>query len=68
MFKHDQEVLRSENKTLIDKLNANQVQNDHRERLRQLAMSVDSMIGKLDLISQLNEQAKRNDVFKEQLH
>ena len=68
MFKYDQDVLRQENKTLSDKLTQGVIGNDSKERFRLLASQMNTMIHKLDLILSLNDQAKKNDIFKEKLH
>ena len=59
MFTYDQEVLISEQKTLIEKKNSAN---------KNLETTLGTMIQKLESIQYLNNQAKKNDIFKEKLH
>jgi len=63
MFKYDQEVLKTELKTYCEK-NAK----GPSSQFKQTEATLQSMIAKLDQIQNLNDQAKKNDSFKEKLH
>lgn len=64
MFMFDQSVLKHELKQLVDKnSNANPS-----ATFKQTETTITTMIGKLDQIQTLNNQAKKNDIYKEKLH
>ena len=44
------------------------LQQETKERLKVLEPQMVSMINKLDVILELNEHAKKNDIYKERLH
>lgn len=64
MFKFDQEVLKTEHKLLVDK----NLKTPNSASFKTTESTLSSMIVKLDQIQNLNDQAKKNDVFKEKLH
>lgn len=64
MFMFDQQVLKHEHKVLVEK-NTNGVQS---ATYKQTEQTISNMIVKLDQIQTLNNQAKKNDIYKEKLH
>jgi hypothetical protein len=63
MFMYDQSVLKSELKQLQDRNS-----NSNSASFKSTEQTINSMILKLDQIQNLNNQAKKNDIFKEKLH
>ena len=66
MFQYDQEVLKQELNNLIEKNKKGELKQE--TNFKQLDGQLTNMIAKLDQIQGLNNQAKKNDVFKEKLH
>ena len=65
MFMYDQEVLKTEHKQLTDR---NTGPGQHTETFKTTEAILSTMILKLDQIQSLNDQAKKNEQFKEKLH